>query len=291
MVMIRANGLGLHVQRLRPPRQQPHATVVFVHGAFIDSLASYYFTLGPRFAEAGFDAVMYDLRGHGRSERPPSGYALDQFTADLDALLDGLGITDPVHLVGNSFGGTVALDFVVHRPERVASVTVVESGPASRSWSDTMTSALRQAGTMDDDEALLWFTQQYGTLSSTRTGDARHDAHIRRLGRAAARLVRSTTIAEDMPTGRVLTDAQLGAVRCPVLLVNGQEGLVAAESARLSALLPHCRVAVVPGQKHSVLVEASGAVGRLALDWVREHAAVPGAAGPPSGPRGAGPVR
>ncbi|MFI6469946.1 alpha/beta fold hydrolase [Streptomyces sp. NPDC050516] len=285
MVMIRANGLGLHVQRLRPPHQRPYATVVFVHGAFIDSLASYYFTLGPRFAEAGFDAVMFDLRGHGRSERPPSGYTLEHFTADLDALLDELGITHPVHLVGNSFGGTVALDFVVHRPERVATVTVVESGPASRAWSHTMTNALRHAGDMGDDEALVWFTEQYGTLSSTRTGDARHDAHIRRLGRAAARLVRATTIAEDMPTGRVLTDEQLGGVRCPVLLVNGQEGLVAAESARLRSLLPHCRVAVVPGQKHSVLVEASDAVGRLALDWVREHA---GAAPEPSGP---GPVR
>lgn len=285
MVMIRANGLGQHVQRLRPPHRRPYATVVFVHGAFIDSLASYYFTLGPRFAEAGFDAVMYDLRGHGRSERPPSGYALEHFTADLDALLDELGIAHPVHLVGNSFGGTVALDFVVHRPERVATVTVVESGPASRSWSRTMTNALRHAGDMGDDEALVWFTEQYGTLSSTRTGDARHDAHIRRLGRAAAKLVRSTTIAEDMPTGRVLTDEQLAGVRCPVLLVNGQEGLVAAESARLRSLLPHCRVAVVPGQKHSVLVEASDAVGRLALDWVREHA---GAAPEPSGP---GPVR
>uniref|UniRef100_A0AAU2VEU5 Alpha/beta hydrolase n=1 Tax=Streptomyces sp. NBC_00003 TaxID=2903608 RepID=A0AAU2VEU5_9ACTN len=285
MVMIRANGLGQHVQRLRPPHRRPHATVVFVHGAFIDSLASYYFTLGPRFAEAGFDAVMYDLRGHGRSERPPSGYALEHFTADLDALLDELGISHPVHLVGNSFGGTVALDFVVHRPERVATVTVVESGPASRAWSHTMTNALRHAGDMGDDEALVWFTEQYGTLSSTRTGDARHDAHIRRLGRAAAKLVRSTTIAEDMPTGRVLSDEQLGAVRCPVLLVNGQEGLVAAESARLRSLLPHCRVAVVPGQKHSVLVEASDAVGRLALDWIREHA---GTAPEPSGP---GPVR
>ncbi|MEU5432731.1 alpha/beta hydrolase [Streptomyces sp. NPDC020719] len=273
MVMIRANGLGLHVQRLAPRRHHPYGTVVFIHGAFIDSLASFYFTLGPAFAAAGFDAVMYDLRGHGRSERPPTGYALEHFTADLDGLLDELDVAGPAHLVGNSFGGTVALDYVVHRPERVATVTVIESGPANRAWSETMSAALRQAGDMPDDDALIWFTEQYGTLSSTRTGDPRHDAHIRRLGLAAGRLVRSTTIARDIPAGRVLSDAQLRRVRCPVLLINGQEGLVAAEAARLRSLLPRCRVAVVPGQKHSVLVEAADTVGELALGWIRQHAA------------------
>ncbi|MEV6547282.1 alpha/beta hydrolase [Streptomyces sp. NPDC051597] len=292
MVMIRANGLGLHVQRLAPRDRPPRGTAVFIHGAFIDSLASYYFTLGPVFAAAGYEAVMYDLRGHGRSERPPTGYTLEHFTADLDALLDELDIDHPVHLVGNSFGGTVALDYVVHRPERVATVTVIESGPASRTWSDTMAAALRHAVGMPEDDALLWFTEQYGTLSSTRTGDARHDAHIRRLGQAAGRLVRSTTIAEDIPGGRVLTDGQLGRVRCPVLLINGQEGLVAAEAARLRSLLPRCRVAVVPGQKHSVLVEASDAVGELALSWIRDHpAALPGPTAAASAPGGPGPVR
>ncbi|MFF1379713.1 alpha/beta fold hydrolase [Streptomyces sp. NPDC058308] len=243
-------------------------TVVFLHGAFIDSLASFYFTLGPQFADAGFDVLMYDLRGHGRSERPPTGYTLEHFTDDLVALLDALGITEPVHLVGNSFGGTVALDFAVHRPARTASVTVVESGPATRDWATTMSGALhRVTGERSEEEALAWFVAEYGALASTRQGDGLHDAHIARLGRAAGRLIATTSIARDIPGGRTLGDAQLRALDRPVLLVNGQGGLVAAETARLAALLPDCDVVVVPGQKHSVLVEAAEHVGALTLDW------------------------
>ncbi|NGO67718.1 alpha/beta fold hydrolase [Streptomyces boncukensis] len=273
MARVMANGVDHHVQRLPAAGAGPHGAdppaVVLVHGAFIDSLASYYFTLGPEFAAAGCDAVMYDLRGHGRSARPERGYTVADFTADLAALLDALRLPGPVHLVGNSFGGTVALDFAVHHPERVAGLTVVESGPATREWAATMAAALRTATeTLPEEEALNWFVEQYGTVSSTRRGDPRHDAHVRRLGRAAARLIRTTGIAREIHTGRALTDAQLAALRCPVLLINGQDGLVGAESDRLSALLPDCRVAVVPGHKHSVLVEAADQVSELALHFI-----------------------
>lgn len=278
-----ANGVDHHVQLLPAKGADAHAhrpTVVFVHGAFIDSLASFYFTLGPQFADAGFDALMYDLRGHGRSERPARGYTLDDFSDDLDALLDALAVDGPVHLVGNSFGGTVALDFAVHRPGRAASVTVVESGPATQSWAATMAEALSQATEkLPEDQALAWFVAEYGALSSTRQADAAHQAHIARLGRAAGKLIASTTIAHDIVSGRVLTEDQIRTLRCPVLLVNGSEGLVADESAWLADLLPgSCHVAVVPGQKHSVLVEAAEEVGAVALDWIREHAAAPGGA-------------
>ncbi|WP_415949617.1 alpha/beta fold hydrolase [Streptomyces sp. KLOTTS4A1] len=249
-------------------------TVVFLHGAFIDSLASYYFTLGPQFADAGFDVVMYDLRGHGRSERPASGYTLEDFSADLDALLDALAVTGRVQLVGNSFGGTLALDFAVHHPERVAAVTVVESGPATQNWAASMSGALHQAtATLPEQEALDWFVAEYGALASTRQGDARHDAHIARLGRKAARLIAATTISTDIHGGRLLTDVQLKAIDCPVLLINGQDGLVGGQTEHLAGLLQDCEVAVVPGQKHSVLVEASDEVGALALEWALRRTA------------------
>ncbi|QES45505.1 alpha/beta hydrolase [Streptomyces venezuelae] len=274
MAMVRANGLLHHVQRLpHAPAVAPHPrppTVVFLHGAFIDSLASFYFTLGPHFADAGFDVLMYDLRGHGRSQRPPTGYTLEDFTDDLAALLDTLDVGEPVHLLGNSFGGTVALDFAVHHPERTACVTVVESGPATRGWAATMAGALHQAtGSRSEEEALAWFVAEYGSLASTRQGDELHDAHIARLGRAAGRLIATTSIARDIPDGRTLTDDQLRALDRPVLLINGQGGLVAEETARLTDLLPRCDVVVVPGQKHSVLVEDAERVGTIALDWAK----------------------
>ncbi|MFI1769420.1 alpha/beta fold hydrolase [Streptomyces sp. NPDC020800] len=278
MATVSANGIDHHVQFL-PAGNGPTTpdTVVFIHGAFIDSLASFYFTLGPRFTEAGFNAVMYDLRGHGRSERPGTGYMLQDFTADLTSLLDALALPEPVHVIGNSFGGTLAFDLAVHHSHRVASITVVESAPATPQWAATMTAALHKATQeLPRDQALGWFVTEYGALASTRREDARHRAHIARLGCSAGRLIATTTIAGDIPASRLLADDDIRSLTCPVLLVNGGDGLVADQTTRLAGLLPDCRVAVVPGQKHSVLVEAPDTVGPLILDWVREQAASQG---------------
>src|SRR5262249_22350747 len=54
-----------------------------------------------------FRVLAYDLRGLGRSETPPPPYGLDDLVADLDALLDGLGV-EQATLVGHSLGGAVA---------------------------------------------------------------------------------------------------------------------------------------------------------------------------------------
>ncbi|WP_326595760.1 alpha/beta fold hydrolase [Streptomyces sp. NBC_01803] len=303
MARMEVNGVGLNVLRLTPkggtdPDARP-PVVVCVHGVFIDSLASFYFTLGPALAAGGCEAVMFDLRGHGRSERPESGYRIEDFIADLDALLDRLGIDQPVHLVGNSFGGTVALDYAAHHPERVASVLVIESGPATPDWAESMRGALVQTTeNLPEDQALAWWVHMYGTYASNRSGK-QHEAHIARLGMSAAKLMRSTTIVADVPASRLLTDEQLRSLAAPVLLVNGSDGLVKEKADWLLSLLPRVRVAEVPGQKHSVLVEAPEAVGKLVLEWVRENerGTDPGHEGdtavtaPPAGGSGRGTAR
>lgn len=76
---------------------------------------------------AGYRAVLWDLRGHGRSElsagiRFTAGAAL----ADLGALLDALELDRPV-LVGHSLGGNLAQAFVHEHPERTGGLIVVDS--------------------------------------------------------------------------------------------------------------------------------------------------------------------
>src|SRR5947207_7958536 len=106
MAEVAARGLTFHVQRLGSA--DARATVVFLHGLVMDNLSSFYFTLANPVAQVA-SVILYDLRGHGRSERPPDGYGLGEMVADLDALLDALGVARPVILVGNSFGGLLAL--------------------------------------------------------------------------------------------------------------------------------------------------------------------------------------
>ncbi|MEU5811011.1 MULTISPECIES: alpha/beta fold hydrolase [unclassified Streptomyces] len=262
MTFLDTGRVRLHVQRLAPADAGPaRATVVLVHGLLTDSLASYYFTVAPALAAAGLDVVMYDQRGHGRSARPASGYGLDDATDDLDALLTGLAVSGPVHLVGNSYGGTVAFAYARRRPERVASLVVVESEPATASWAVKLAGLLervRHEMSVNENAALDWIA-------------AHHGGHTARLAKSAGRLVRDTTIARDIPASPVLDDALVRTIRCPVLALYGADSDLAEQAPRLRTLLPHCTTELVPGLRHSVLVEAPGRVRDAILDWVGRH--------------------
>jgi non-heme chloroperoxidase len=81
----------------------------------------------PFFAERGFRCVALDRRGHGRSDRPSSGYDLDTSADDLAALLAHLDLTDVV-LVGHSVGGAeVARYLTRHGEGRIARAAFVSS--------------------------------------------------------------------------------------------------------------------------------------------------------------------
>src|SRR5262245_41375587 len=110
MADVSVDGIRFNVVRLGPPPDVPRTAlpVVFIHGLIMDNLSSFYYTLAPPVAR-GTDVLCYDLRGHGRSERPPRGYRLEDAVTDLCGILDTTGFTGPVQLVGNSFGGTIAL--------------------------------------------------------------------------------------------------------------------------------------------------------------------------------------
>jgi pimeloyl-ACP methyl ester carboxylesterase len=75
-----------------------------------------------------YRVVRLDARGFGRSTVPPPGYdwSLRRFAADLLGLLDYLEL-DKVHLIGETVGGTVALQFAYEYPERLHTVTTCTS--------------------------------------------------------------------------------------------------------------------------------------------------------------------
>src|SRR4051794_29275744 len=57
-----------------------------------------------------FDVIAYDTLGHGGSSRPPAEPTLADYRAQLNALLDALGVRR-ASLVGHSMGALVALEF------------------------------------------------------------------------------------------------------------------------------------------------------------------------------------
>ena len=65
-----------------------------------------------------------DQRGFGDSERPASGYEIDQFAADTVAFLDALSI-ERAAIVGHSFGSFVTRCVALSRPERVSRMALI----------------------------------------------------------------------------------------------------------------------------------------------------------------------
>lgn len=263
MSRVRAGELDVNVQRLRPTVPDDDAPIVVcVHGLLTDSLASYYFTLGPAFAERGLDVLMYDLRGHGRTTRPATGYHLEQFVYDLVALLDALDITRPVHVVGNSFGGSVAYGLAAARPERVASVIAIEAEPPTPEWTQHMAEGLADAKTrLAIDEVIGWIRENHG-------------AHTARLSKNASKILQVTSMAEDIPRSATI-DPDLSSVQCPVFALFGGDSGLSAQVSHFHRVLANCRTVVLPDQGHSVLVERTAETIDLILEWVRETSPAP----------------
>ncbi len=77
--------------------------------------------------ENGHRVVAVDQRGHGLSDKPDAGYAFDDVTTDLYALLQHLGIEKPV-LAGQSWGGNVVLDYGARWPDTLRGLVLVDGG-------------------------------------------------------------------------------------------------------------------------------------------------------------------
>ena len=92
--------------------------LVLVHGSWSD--LHNWDPVAPALAER-FHLIRYDRRGHGRSPGVP-GTRREQ-EDDLAAILEAHG---PAHVVGTSFGGSIALGLAARRPELVRSVVAHE---------------------------------------------------------------------------------------------------------------------------------------------------------------------
>ncbi|WP_026548794.1 alpha/beta fold hydrolase [Arthrobacter sp. Br18] len=75
----------------------------------------------------GHRVISVDLPGFGLSERTAGKYTLESLAEFILAVLDGLDELRPVHLVGNSLGGAVAMQASVLAPDRVRSLTLANS--------------------------------------------------------------------------------------------------------------------------------------------------------------------
>lgn len=237
-----------------------------------------------------FRVTNYDLRGHGRSAAPPSGYTTRDMALDLLALLEHLGI-ERAHLVGHSFGGTVVLHAAVLRPDRIASLTVLDSRirplqPLQRlrdwpEWRDTKAKLDAYGMVIDPDqddvgiELLTRFAAPEWTERRERLAElAAFFPFAGRLqGGAAAgerwtRLVRTTTIRADVGQLAGLTLEALRALPHPTLALYGERSHCLASYRKLPSAVSTLVGDVLPGLGHFFPATAPDAVAEKVLAFL-----------------------
>lgn len=200
----------------------------------------------------------YDLRGHGRSELPATGYSIPRMADDLAALLDHLGL-DRVHLLGHSFGGAIALLFAHRHPERVRSLIVADTRLRAlqpyhrlRDWNDwpRWRPILRRAGIELNDSEPEGGYELLVAMARAQTGEASalplplfppSTGGARRNGSAHRwlRLQEVTSIKQDLQMPDGLAPAVLQSIRLPVLGLYGENSPVLPTARALRRLCPH----------------------------------------------------
>ena len=241
-----ANGVKLHYQTVGngPP-------IVLVHG-LTGNLAIWHLQIVPALMD-DFQILTYDLRGHGYSSVPPSGYTHDDMADDLRQLLEHLEIDDPV-IVGHSYGADIALYYALAHPERVRKVVAIEaalpctsSERADTSWAGwgTWVDALEEAGVEVPPEKrndLDWLLRQsleipkkWGPLKGLPRDTKRY-----------LRMIDETTIGADFDHVGSLTREAVANIKVPVVAMYAEGGAFNYTHDFLMEHLPECESVMLP---------------------------------------------
>ncbi len=218
--------------------------LLFLHGWGLSPRA--YADGVTRLTAAGVRIIVPSLPGFGGSDGPPlRGIDLPAYGHRIGRLLDVLEVEHPVFVAGHSFGGGVAIQLAVERPERVRALTLVNSvggAPGRRSG-------------LIDASWLMWAAGTAGELSPrtllravpSMARDFVPNALRKPLTMAlTARLALTASLAEQAQS--------LIAAGLPVLFVWGDADRIVAPGA-LASVVSHLPAEVVHGRHGWLLTE------------------------------------
>ena len=252
------NGVQLHFVVLDPVRPaRSNADVVLVHGLGA-SLGFWYWKLAPALAISN-RVLMFDLRGHGLSSMPSAGYTSQSMAADLEALLDFLGVAD-AHFLGHSLGGRIIIQFACQNPQRIKSIVLADvrlksAEPRAAVIEDSspfFTNHVSGPVGLDADpvavlEALARF--QLRTPRAPKFGPFSGLAG-RRSALRWLRLLNNTKAREEISGSSDPPAERLTLLHTPTLLVYGERSSAIPTASALTRLWPHARLDIIPGADH-----------------------------------------
>jgi pimeloyl-ACP methyl ester carboxylesterase len=223
---------------------------------------------------AGLRVILWDYRGHGRSDAPDdaAAYSLAHVVDDLARVLEWASPGEGAVVGGLSFGGLASLHLSLARPELVRALLLIDTGPgfknpkAQARWQ----AMVERTASMAETKGMRAFVES--KASATAVGQYPE----RPAQRAAA-----DAIAAQVPHGiahfarRIAGPAdpvidELKQIDFPSLVLVGErdEGYLAAAEV-MHSRLPNATRVTVPGAGHLVNLDEPAAFEAAVIDFVR----------------------
>ena len=181
--------------------------------------------------------IAMDSRGHGRTTRDARPYGYDLMADDVVALMDVLHVPK-ADIVGWSDGGIIGLDLAMRHSNRIRKVFAFAA--------NTRTSGVKDG--FDKNPTFAAFIvrarHEYAARSATPHD---YDAFVKQ-------------ISVMWATQPNWTDAQLKAIRAPVLVVDGDhdEAIKRAHTEYIAATIPHAGLLILPNASHFAFLQDPG---------------------------------
>jgi pimeloyl-ACP methyl ester carboxylesterase len=214
---------------------------------------------------ARFRLIRLDLRGHGRSGPIRGPIRIEDLARDVTDVMDALGV-ERARIAGFSLGGMVVQSVALGAPQRVEKLAILGAvcgrTPEEQGRARDRVEFLRKEGlaAIAQSNRERWFTDAFRKAHPDKV-----ELRVRQLLACDAEsYLQAFTVF-------CTTDhaARLRELRMPVLLATGEHD--AAATPRMARLM-HERIAgsrleILPGLRHSILIEAPDAVGALLRDF------------------------
>jgi pimeloyl-ACP methyl ester carboxylesterase len=219
-------------------------------------------------------AVALDLPDFGDTQAPAGfRHTTESYAAFMEQALHKLGI-ERVHLVLHDFGGPIGLRWVASNPERLASITLIDTGTLpgyrwhflARVWRTPILGELFQATATRP--AFRWLVSRSEPRGLPREFlDGMYDHYDRRTRRAVLELYRDT---DDPSNGAAELAALMAPRDVPALVVWGEHDayLPASYATRQRDAFPSADVHVLPASGHWPYIDAPDTVQRLLVDFI-----------------------
>jgi len=223
----------------------------------------------------GRRVVFYDQLGCGNSAtRPnPSMWTIDLYAKEIDVVREALGL-DCIHLLGQSWGGMLAMEYALRRSKGVASLTIADSPASMRQW--VAEANKLRADLPEDVQATLLKHEAAGTEENPEYQEAMlvfYRRHVCRLdpwpecvSRSFRKLAENPEVyftmngpSEFHVTGTLKDwdiSSQLGDIRLPTLVISGRYDEATPEIARtVQEGIPDARWVLFERSSHMPHVE------------------------------------